>query len=120
MRFTRFLGSDYAIFARWIDILAFVFNGESFSDIERDLNRFRRAIALGTASDADLIEEFIKSRTLVLKRQERINLATMLTQQTRLSQHAISDITGVSRDTIRKYTNEQASSTTKKILEKKV
>ena len=116
----RFLGSDYAIFARWIDILAFVFNGESFSDIERDLNRFRRAIALGTASDADLIEEFIKSRTLVLKRQERINLATMLTQQTRLSQHAISDITGVSRDTIRKYTNEQASSTTKKILEKKV
>jgi predicted transcriptional regulator len=30
----------------------------------------------------------------------------MLAKQTRLSQHAVSDITGVSRDTIRKYTNE--------------
>jgi len=56
----RFLGPDYALFGRWIDILTLAFNGESFSDIERDLQRFRRAVALGTASDADLIEEFIK------------------------------------------------------------
>lgn len=43
----RFLGPDYALFGRWIDILTFAFNGESFSDIERDLQRFRRAVALG-------------------------------------------------------------------------
>ena len=103
----RFLGQDYALFGRWIDILTFVFNGESFSDIERDLQRFRRAVALGTASDADLIEEFVKSRALVLERQGRIDLAVLLAKQTRLSQHTISDITGVSRDTIRKYTSEQ-------------
>lgn len=102
----RFLGQDYALFGRWIDILTFVFNGESFSDIERDLQRFRRAVALGTASDADLIEEFVKSRALVLERQGRIGLAVLLAKQTRLSQHTISDITGVSRDTIRKYTSE--------------
>jgi hypothetical protein len=95
------------LFGRWIDILTFAFNGESFSDIERDLQRFRRAVALGTASDADLIEEFIKSRALVLERQARIDLAVLLAKQTRLSQHTVSDITGVSRDTIRKYTNEQ-------------
>jgi len=105
----RFLGQDYALFGRWIDILTFIFTGESFSDIERDLNRFRRAVALGTASDADLIEEFVKSRALVLERQGRIDLAVLLTKQTRLSQHTISDITGVSRDTIRKYTSEQPS-----------
>jgi SpoVK/Ycf46/Vps4 family AAA+-type ATPase len=105
----RFLGPDYALFGRWIDILTFAFNGESFSDIERDLQRFRRAVALGTASDADLIEEFIKSRALVLDRQPRIDMAVLLAKQTRLSQHTISDITGVSRDTIRKYTNEQSS-----------
>ena len=104
----RFLGQDYALFGRWIDILVFVFNGESFSDIERDLQRFRRAVALGIASDADLIEELVKSRALVLERQGRINLAVLLAKQTRLSQHTISDITGVSRDTIRKYTSEQA------------
>lgn len=103
----RFLGQDYALFGRWIDILTFVFNGESFSDIERDLQRFRRAVALGTASDADLIEEFVKSRALVLERQGRIDLAVLLAKQTRLSQHTISDITGVSRDTIRKYTSEK-------------
>jgi len=105
----RFLGQDHALFGRWIDILTFVFNGESFSDIERDLQRFRRAVALGTASDADLIEEFVKSRALVLGHQERIDLAVLLTKQTRLSQHTISDITGVSRDTIRKYTSEPSS-----------
>lgn len=103
----RFLGPDYALFGRWIDILTFAFNGESFSDIERDLQRFRRAVALGTASDADLIEDFIKSRALVLDRQARIDLAVLLAKQTRLSQHTVSDITGVSRDTIRKYKNEQ-------------
>lgn len=103
----RFLGPDYALFGRWIEVLTFAFNGESFSDIEREIQRFRRAVALGTASDADLIEEFIKSRALVLERQGRIDLAVLLAKQTRLSQHTVSDITGVSRDTIRKYISEQ-------------
>jgi len=109
----RFLGPDYALFGRWIDILTFVFNGESFSDIERDLQRFRRAVALGTASDADLIEELVKSRALVLELQARSDLAVLLAKQTRLSQHAISEITGVSRDTIRKYTSEQSAAAKK-------
>ncbi len=39
-------------------------------------------------------------------RPARIDLAVLLAKQTRLSQHTVSDITGVSRDTIRKYTNE--------------
>ena len=99
----RFLGPDLPVFGHWIDILAFAFNGESFSDIERAIQRFRRALALGTASDADLIEEFVKSRALALDHQPRIDLSVLLAKQTRLSQHTISDITGVSRDTIRKY-----------------
>lgn len=112
----RFLGPDYALFGRWVDILAFAFKGESFSDIERDIRRFRRAVALGTATDADLIEEFIKSRALVLDRQGRIDLAVLLAKQTRLSQHVISNLTGTSRDTIRKYASENppAAKTTSK------
>lgn len=100
----RFLGQDFALFGRWIEILAFAFRGQSFSDIEREIHRFRRALALGTTPDADLIEEFIKARALSLDRQGRIDMAVLLAMQTRLSQHSISDITGVSRDTIRKYT----------------
>jgi SpoVK/Ycf46/Vps4 family AAA+-type ATPase len=114
----RFLGPDYALFGRWIDILALAFNGESFSNIERDIRRFRRALALGTASDADLIEEFIKSRALTLDHQSRIELAVLLAKQTRLSQHTVSDITGVSRDTIRKYANEPSSAASKTSIRK--
>lgn len=115
----RFLGPDYALFTRWIDILSFAFQGYSFSDIERDIQRFRRALALGTASDKGLVEDFIKARTIALDRQDRIELAVLLAQQTRLSQHAISDITGVSRDTIRKYTSNPIANAKKKITSKR-
>lgn len=100
----RFLGPDAAKFNKWIDVLALLFNGETFSDIERDIQRFRRAVALGYSCDAEKIEEFVKARASSLDHKLRIDLAVLLTQQTRLSQHKISDMTGVSRDTIRKYT----------------
>jgi SpoVK/Ycf46/Vps4 family AAA+-type ATPase len=110
----RFLGTDFALFGRWIDILTFAFSGYSFSDIEREIQRFRRTVALGTASDIDLVEEFIKARALSLERQGRIDMAVLLAKQTRLSQHSISDITGVSRDTIRKYVTSKKVSINKK------
>ncbi|MHB8353954.1 MAG: AAA family ATPase [Burkholderiales bacterium] len=110
----RFLGQDFALFGRWIEILAFAFREQSFSDIEREIHRFRRAVALGTTPDADLIEEFIKARALSLDRQGRIDMAVLLAKQTRLSQHSISDITGVSRDTIRKYTVDGSTVVPKK------
>ena len=65
----------------------FAFAGHSFSDIERDVQRFRRAVALGTTTDADLVEDFMKARALALDRQGRIDLAVMLAKQTRLSPH---------------------------------
>lgn len=99
----RFLGPDLPAFVRWIDILTFAFKGESFSDIERAIQRFRRVLALGTSPDAEMIEEFLKSRALTLPHQPRIDLAVLMAKQTRLSQHAISNITRISRDTIRKY-----------------
>lgn len=103
----RFLGPDLPLFARWIDVLAAAFAGKSFSDIERDIQRFRRALVLGTASDGELIEEFVRSRIASLERQARIEVAVMLAKEGRLSQHSVSEITGVSRDTIRKYTADQ-------------
>jgi SpoVK/Ycf46/Vps4 family AAA+-type ATPase len=99
----HFAGQDYALLSRWADVLAFAFEGESFSDIERAIQRFRRALALGTDSDADMVEDFIKTRAINLDRQKKIEFSVLLAKQTRLSQHAISDITGVSRDTIRKH-----------------
>ncbi|MEQ9859597.1 ATP-binding protein [Pectobacterium cacticida] len=100
---TRFLGPDYALFGRWMDVLALAFKDESFSNIERSINRFRRSVALGIASDEELIEEFIKGRLSELDRNERIEIAVSLTKNSKLPQRAISDLTSVSRDTIRKY-----------------
>lgn len=103
----RFLGPEYALFAQWMDILAYAFKGFSFSDIEREIQRFRRALALGAATDAELVEEFLKTRALSLDRASRIDLAVQLAKKTRLSQHTISEVTGVSRDTIRKYSSDK-------------
>lgn len=99
----RFLGPDYAIFARWIDLLVIMFKDESFSNIERSINKFRRSVALGISSDEELIESFIKDGLSELDRNERKEIAVNLKRNSKLSQHAISDLTGVSRDTIRKY-----------------
>lgn len=98
----RFMGPDYAMFAVWIDILTTIFEGESFSNIERSVNRLRRSIALGTSSDAELIENFVKTRIEPMPRAKRIDIAISLSKTKKLSQHVISDLTGVSRDTIRK------------------
>jgi len=105
---TQFLGSDQTLFEQWLDVLTFAFRGRSFSDIEREIQRFRRAIALHTASEADLIEDFIKSRATEFDREGRIDFAVLLAKNTRLSQHNISEVTGVSRDTIRKYTSPKS------------
>lgn len=98
----RFMGADFAIFAIWADILAMIFEGESFSDIERSINRIRRSIALGTASDAEIIEDFVKNKIEQMPRPKRIDMAVSLSKTKKLSQHVVSGLTGVSRDTIRK------------------
>lgn len=105
----RFLGPDYAIFARWIDLLVIMFKDESFSNIERSINKFRRSVALGISSDEELIESFIKDGLSDLERNECIEIAVNLNRHSKLSQHAISDLTGVSRDTIRKYSSKKTN-----------
>ncbi|EBR3176316.1 ATP-binding protein [Salmonella enterica] len=105
----RFLGPDYAIFARWIDLLVIMFKDESFSNIERSINKFRRSVALGISSDEELIESFIKDGLSELERNERIEIAVNLNRHSKLSQHAISNLTGVSRDTIRKYSPKKSN-----------
>ncbi|MFA5923288.1 MAG: ATP-binding protein [Methylococcaceae bacterium] len=107
---TQFLGPDLPVFKRWLDILVLIFSGESFSDIERSIQRFRRTLALSASSDSDVIEELVKTKALTLEHQQRIDVAIGLAQKTKLSQHKISEITGVSRDTLRKYAGGKASS----------
>lgn len=100
----RFAGSSEPLFSRWLDVLTVAFRAASFSDIERTIQRFRRSLALGSASVDELIEDFLRKRVPALNKDEQIAFAALLTEKTRLSQRTISDLTGVSRDTIRKRT----------------
>ena len=100
----QFFGTDKDQFEPWFEVLVLAFQGQSFSDIEREIQRFRRAIALQAGTPADLVEDFSRSRAGALDRGDRVDFAVQLAKKTRLSQHNISEITGVSRDTIRKHT----------------
>lgn len=100
----RFLGPAYPRFEQWLDILTYCFEGHSYSHIEKTIQRFRRNLALNISSEREILEEYVASQAQYLpQKKDRIELAAQLTEKTKFSQHAISEITGVSRDTIRKY-----------------
>lgn len=98
----RYLASAADDFAPWIEILALVLLGNSFSDIEKVALAFRRSLAMGTGTSRSLVEDFIGSRSIELPHDQRIVLATALEQKGLLSQQRIATLTSVSRDTIRK------------------
>ena len=99
----RFLGEDARRFEAWQDILVKAFTGVSFSDIEREINRFRRTLVLTQTSPKDLVAELVRRRAEELDSTCRIDWAVDLARTDLLSQRAVSEITGVSRDTIRKH-----------------
>lgn len=101
---SRFLGPDGPRFKKWLATLALMYRGESYSDIERGMNRLRRSLVLGSMSEKELIEAAAHDRIASAKHADRIELATELVATNVLSQHAASALTGVSRDTIRKRT----------------
>lgn len=110
----RFLGPDLPLFEKWIVVLSFAFQEQSFSDIEREMQRFRRSLALGTSNAEKLIEDLVRLKAPHLERAQQIEFALLLSNETSLSQRAIHDITGVSRDTIRKHRGAPPPTTTKR------
>jgi SpoVK/Ycf46/Vps4 family AAA+-type ATPase len=100
-----FLGSDRKKFEKWIEILGFIFDGYSYSDIQREANKLRRSLALKLYTEIELVENLVQNHSPSLDQAKKIDLAVMLHERTRLSQHKISSLTGVSRDTIRKHSN---------------
>lgn len=98
----RFLGSDAAALGKWVSPLALMYRGDSYSDIERDMNRLRRVLALGHANVEEVVHVLVAQKADLMEHADRIKLAVGLVETGKFSQHAASDLTGVSRDTIRK------------------
>lgn len=98
----RFLGDDVTVVSGWSKALAVALTGSSFSDAERIVTGARRAAAVGGGPLADCLKEVVRERIAELGRAERSDLAVRLVELGAASQREAYDLTGVSRDTIRK------------------
>jgi hypothetical protein len=93
-------------------LLAGAYRGTSFSDMEREVMRARRIAAVqGVPLEAALLS-VTRSRFRDLPVSERVRLASDLMRTTGASQRRIHELTGVSRDTLRKYTPGKRNETT--------
>jgi SpoVK/Ycf46/Vps4 family AAA+-type ATPase len=97
-----FLGPGIAL-PQWRDVVAVALRGLSFSDIEREVTLARRAAVVHAVPLEDALERVVRSRVEPLARRERGQIALWLTEAG-ISQRQVHELTGVSRDTIRKKT----------------
>lgn len=104
-----FLDSD--IEPALVDALARLYQGQTLSFVERDMLRARRIAAMTDSDLSSALMETVKERFKRLPASERGPLAARLIAGTRMSQRSVSELTGVSRDTMRKYlsTSEKES-----------
>lgn len=98
----RFLGKNKASSA-WHEVLAVALRGLSFSDIEREVMSARRSAVTRSAPLEDALSTVVQSRVEPMARKERSQIAMWLTEAG-ISQRQVHELTGVSRDTIRKNT----------------
>jgi SpoVK/Ycf46/Vps4 family AAA+-type ATPase len=107
-----FLGTGDAPL-QWRDALSVTLRGLSFSDIERELMLARRSAVVHHEPLEDALGRVVKNRVDPLARRERGQIALWLTEAG-ISQRQVHELTGVSRDTIRKNTKSGAVATVNK------
>lgn len=99
----RFLGADLNAFEGWVDLLTASVHGMSLSDVERSINALRRHTVLENSNPAQAVIEMAIKGVPNLDKPSRQQLAIELARSGSLSHNKIMTLTGVSRDTIRKY-----------------
>jgi ATPase family associated with various cellular activities (AAA) len=99
----RFLGADLTAFEGWVDLLTSSVHGMSLSDVERSINALRRYTVLENSDPAQAVIEMAIKGAPNLDKPSRQQLAIELARSGSLSHNKIMTLTGVSRDTIRKY-----------------
>lgn len=99
----RFLGADLSRYAEWAHLIAVGLYGSSLSDVERAVTSLRRQAILTGARIEDLVVDLVSERMKHLDKVEKKNFAIELARSQQLSFNRIYELTGVSRDTLRKY-----------------
>lgn len=95
----RFLGSKASDV--WHDVMSVALRGLSFSDIEREVMLARRSAVVRSAPLDEVLSGVVQGRVEPMARKERGQIAMWLTEAG-ISQRQVHELTGVSRDTIRK------------------
>lgn len=102
---TAFLSSTDPKLQPWHDVLSVVFQGMSFNDIERQLLFMRRESIVQQLPLDQIVQRFTTDHIKSLPSIKRRKIASLLVGS-HLTQRQINEITGVSRDTIRKTQSE--------------
>lgn len=100
-----FFGQDVTKANKFLDVLATLMSGLSFSEIKRDISHIRKQSMINNSAIETCIIDWIAEHCAALKASVRKQLALSLTEQG-YSQRDISKWTGVSRDTIRNAQRE--------------
>lgn len=100
---TRYLGDHADALQGYLPVLENLLKSASYSDIEKTINRVRKQMILGGGDVSDALEGIVRESLDALSRSERIGVANELHKTSTMSQHQISRLVGVSRDTIRKH-----------------
>jgi len=100
---TRFIGDDTELMD-YVPTFQTIFEGMSFSEVERRLLAIRKQRILTPLSIHDVVADAVQGRTSALTTTQRASLAAQLAGRGALSQRKASELLGVSRDTIRKVT----------------
>lgn len=98
----RFLGPLAKDHPTWVRTLSVVLRGLSFSDVERTVLQLRRAVALSEEKGVSQFETLLRARVSALSHDERAGLAAELVSSGTASQRHAYELTGISRDTIRR------------------
>jgi SpoVK/Ycf46/Vps4 family AAA+-type ATPase len=96
----KFLGKS-ELSKSWCEALAAILKGQSFSDIEREVTLIRRAAVMHSQPLEKIVSDLVRARVGKLSKREKMEVAVLLSS-TGMSQRHVNELTGVSRDTIRK------------------
>ena len=99
----RFLDRDIDAFEPWVDTLAATLQGHSLSDVERTVLSLRRSAVLDKSEPRKLVADLALHQVGALDKTARRELAVTLAKEGGMSHNQISELTGVARDTLRKY-----------------
>jgi SpoVK/Ycf46/Vps4 family AAA+-type ATPase len=109
----QFLGPDAETAGDWPELLAYVLKGASYSDMELVLRQARKAAVLsGAGLDAQL-ERLVRDRAMSVPHADRIELASHLVGSGLTTQRRARELTGVSRDAIRKRAGSSERTSTR-------